>query len=514
MTTTSRTRAQTWDAGDGPQRPRFGAPRRLVQLSLGYLLVPAGLQLAFWLRPLMALPAVAGLVVALPLFRPALGTDRSSRCRLPAVVGSALTLAAGAGGIFAYTGDWRKHFALLADLTTHSWPVVYDLPEGTGVLSYTVGWYLPAASVGRLAGWSAANVALSVWMAFGIALVTWWVVELVGQRAALVVFLFFSGLDLLGSMLLPKISGWPGPGPDTLEWWAGEWQIPSIMRSLLEAPQHALPTLVLAGLIMGGRVAALSMPAKLLLLAAAAVSSPFAVIATVPFVLFSRGVEPARPPKPHAVLGAAAAIFGVALLYLPRLAGPPAGVPNEVGYGFVPLSPRVADAGVANLIVAFVLVLLFEVLAFAASLARIHRDDHSTRRLIHLAAATLLLCVLFRIGLNNDLAMRGPAMALFVLAVITARTLFDKGIDLAKRGVLAVLLLVAALTGTDELKRNLTDAPAYDRYSFTSVEDTAGLLEMQVYWYPERTSLLSQYLVAPTGPTCAVLAVDRDLCGP
>ena len=48
------------------------------------------------------------------------------------------------------------------------------------VLTYYVAYYLPAALVGKIAGWTAANVVLFAWSATGAALAFLWLVVLSG----------------------------------------------------------------------------------------------------------------------------------------------------------------------------------------------------------------------------------------------------------------------------------------------------------------------------------------------
>ncbi len=485
--------------------PAVDPPRLLVAGSLAYLVVPAGLQLATWLRLPLAVLAVAALAAAGRMWWRITGSaPTGSAWRLPAAIGLALALLAGAGGVLTYSGDWRKHFALLRDLSTESWPVTYDLPGGTGILDYTVGWYLPAATVGRIAGWAPANIAISTWLGLGVALAVWWMITIVGRRWAAGILVLFSGLDVLGVILLPRLSGWEPAGSDTIDTWAREWQVPSVLRGVLEAPQHVLPTLVLAGLILGGRFGRLPLTGQAALLACVALSSPFAVIASLPFVavLTVRGARLAGDVT--STVAALVLTGGAGLIYAARLSGPPAGVPDEVSVGsaFTDRLYPLAPAG--DVATAFVLVVLFEIVVLALPLLVLSWHRVGTRTLVLTSGATMLACVLFRVGHNNDLAMRGPVMALFVLAMVAATLLADR--TTPHRPILVGLLVLGALTGLIEARRNLTATQVHDRYSFTSVEHTAGLLEMQEHWYPHRDSLLSQYLVADTGLAAAVLA--------
>ena len=69
----------------------------------------------------------------------------------------------GAGGFGVGTYDWaNKHNLIFADLVRFSWPVVYHgegTPSSGLMLVYYVGYYLPAALVGKVMGWHAGNIA-------------------------------------------------------------------------------------------------------------------------------------------------------------------------------------------------------------------------------------------------------------------------------------------------------------------------------------------------------------------
>ena len=74
------------------------------------------------------------------------------------------------------------------------------------VLTYYVAYYLPAALVGKIAGWTAANVVLFTWSAAGAALAFLWLVVLSEAPVwrCLAIFVLFSGLDLVGAATLVR----------------------------------------------------------------------------------------------------------------------------------------------------------------------------------------------------------------------------------------------------------------------------------------------------------------------
>ncbi|MCP4541324.1 MAG: hypothetical protein GY832_29690, partial [Chloroflexi bacterium] len=110
----------------------------------------------------------------------------------------------GVGGYGYQDGDWLKHNAILKSLIEQPWPVTREV-DGTGVsLVYYVAFYLPAALLGKLGGWSLANQALFAWAFVGLILAMLWFLVLARRAAyvALALFTFFSGLDVLGKLFV------------------------------------------------------------------------------------------------------------------------------------------------------------------------------------------------------------------------------------------------------------------------------------------------------------------------
>ena len=71
-------------------------------------------------------------------------------------------------GVGGYTfQNWDHHWrnAVLYDLITYNWPVVYSSPEKGPItmLVYYVGYWLPVALAGKIFGWQVANFVLFLW---------------------------------------------------------------------------------------------------------------------------------------------------------------------------------------------------------------------------------------------------------------------------------------------------------------------------------------------------------------
>ena len=137
---------------------------------------------------------------------------------------------AGLGNLYAQSDDWSARNAIFRDLIRMDWPVVYEAKDAA--LVYYIGYWLPAALVGKgvlwLTGrlslaWTLGNLALWAWSAICIFLVLLLVLLFVGAATKkqmwliALIFVFFSGLDIVGTMYNFFVRGLSFP--IHIEWW-------------------------------------------------------------------------------------------------------------------------------------------------------------------------------------------------------------------------------------------------------------------------------------------------------
>ena len=183
---------------------------------LVYLVSPALVFLATWIRPAIGWPAA--LIVAIGLFQlvrsPAMATPRPPLPRktlwLVLLLALGWTLFSGVGGFFPQSGDYVKHNLVFHDLVHQSWPVNYAPTDGEKTyLCYGLGYYLIPALGGKLLGENLVPLLTLVWTFGGVALFFYWVAA-VGQAPVktLLMILFFSGTSILWWLF--KHHGIPG----------------------------------------------------------------------------------------------------------------------------------------------------------------------------------------------------------------------------------------------------------------------------------------------------------------
>jgi hypothetical protein len=225
--------------------------RWLYRITYLYLTIPFIIFCMGWLRLAVAIPIVAFIVWV--LWRQYLSQGQTNAIEPISVrtviyvllVTGLWVFLSGVGG-YAFQ-NWDHHWrnAVLRDLTTYSWPVIYSSPERGPItmLVYYVGYWLPAALVGRLFGWSFANLILFLWTWLGV-LLTILHLNLRYKTSLLKVALlliFFSGMDALGSLLFSGEYPTLWPPIQHLEIWAGSLQYSAFTTQLFWVFNQAVP---------------------------------------------------------------------------------------------------------------------------------------------------------------------------------------------------------------------------------------------------------------------------------
>jgi hypothetical protein len=430
----------------------------LDRLAIGYLILPLFIFLIGWFQWWAAILLVACSAYALrPLYMnwsaPARAMVTARQLVIAVVIGCAWSALGGTDHLFFANVDWHFRDAVLHDLVVSHWPVGYGLHDGQEtMLRAPLGFYLTAALIGKATSLSLAYVALLAWTAIGAVLFLLQIMSLVdnkpgAQLLAVAVVVFFSGADIVGSLLNegPRFrTMWDLPMH--LEWWAGSYQYSSMTTQLFWVPNHAFGGWLIIGLLYRCGLASdleLLLP---ILLAAAALWSPLSALGLVPFVIW-RGVE--QVFKRHSLKSLQpnnwlpALIVGVTVCaYL------------TIAAGAVPKGSSVAGWASGDAIMSLLRqtqFFLWEAGLIGLAIALIRP---SIELFIALAVLAVLPAVYF--GPNNDLVMRASIPALTVLAICAFNALLDPTPQpniFRKKAFLGVFLLVGAMTPISEISR-------------------------------------------------------------
>ncbi len=493
--------------------------RWLLAASCLYLGFPLLVFFAAWLKWWVAVPAVAAVVAAsagvllLEGRRPPGAPDAPGgpamqwhQLALLVLLALAFSSLSGMGGYGLQEGDYFKHNAVLKALIQKPWPVYVQSDRGLFPLVYYTAWYLPAALVGKAAGWSAAHHFLFAWSVAGVVLSMLWFCVVAGRVHLLVilVFLIFSGPDVVGAAAM-KLLGYrygpppPPPVPDQLgidwhgwrwwnwenRWWAGPytWNYCSNMELLFWVPQQALGSWIATGMALlafsrgDGRARRWSLVPPALV----SLWSPLVTVGLLPFVAvdlldsirrFGRGALRAWAAWPNVL---ACCVLGLLALYFAARGGPlpfttdPTAELRFFGFDDWPLAEYLWRLGLFLLLDVGVLVLAIVYVRPPAG--------PRCRLLLATAVLSLVLLALFRYGMNNDLGMRVSMPGLLVLAVFLAKAALDAKAARLRKAALFGLLAIAATNPVAEVYRHLCEMRR--RHEWLAIPEQA---EVRTLW--------------------------------
>ena len=175
--------------------------RMLYTIAYVYLIIPYIIFAIGWLDIKYALVMVSLLsVVAYKLIvnKGNIGkniVDKKTLIKL-IVVCLILVLYSGVGGfIWQNRYDHMFRNAAFLDLINYKWPVI----NGDRILSYYIGFWLPAAIIGKIFGVTVGYIFQVIWAAIGLVLVLELIYNYIGSVSSevFILFVMYSGLDII-----------------------------------------------------------------------------------------------------------------------------------------------------------------------------------------------------------------------------------------------------------------------------------------------------------------------------
>ena len=190
---------------------------KYIQLfAYAYLCIPVLQFLLGWVRPILSIPVAIAIVYCLirTVFKTsALQSGIFADKRKLIIIFAILfvwVVSSGIGGL-VWQNRWDHMYrnAIFRDLVAYDWPVVNlagDTPRG---LCYYIGFWLPSAAIGKIFGFSIGYLFQIVWALIGVVLAFLLISEYLGavKFKTLLLFLFFSGLDIIPFVLYNVHSG-------------------------------------------------------------------------------------------------------------------------------------------------------------------------------------------------------------------------------------------------------------------------------------------------------------------
>lgn len=446
---------------------------RISVIALIYLGLPTLLFIVGWLKPVFSLillivfstgflTATKEKIKSLKTWQPL----RNIKTTAIIIIFSVAWTYFGGAGHFVYANfDWLTRDAVLRDLTVTEWPPAYG---SDGIFNYIlrapVGYFLPAAMLGKWVGLAWADKLLWLWTAIGVSIFMLLLpirqTTIFRVTTTVLTVVFFSGLDVIGWAI---VSGDIPNAGQHLEWWAHSFQYSANSTQLFWVPNHALPAWIGSALFYRHWRHS-SFPAFApMLLAAIPLWSPFAALGLAPFYLLlaSRLINQrdTRILKICTLLPALG-ILMVCVRYL------------TLDIGTVPA--RTALTSGSDIFSFIFQYSIFVLLEFGIIAALIYNKEQ--KLIFTTAAITLLLLPFFRMGPGNDLVMRSSIPSLAMLCILTLEYINSINFKKWKSASLILFLCIGAVTPAQEFIRAITEPSWAPRLNANLIEASGGQL--------------------------------------
>ena len=372
----------------------------------------------------------------------------------------------GIGGFGFQNTDFHIRNAIFHDLINLPWPVSYHTnladPTISYSLTYYIGFWLPAALVGKIAGWQAANITLYLWSVIGVLLTIFLLSNKIKNAPLLVtvLFIFFSGMDGLGVLLrmlalpnLYKPTLWPPI--QHLEWWASGFQYSSFTTQLFWVFNQAIP----AWICMALAITSKERKSLFFIWSLCCFFAPLPATGMLPYI-FLKIPEALFTPenfKENRAVHSTESLLRRGLKDISALFT----VENILGGGLILLitylyfsgNVHVSDQAVNNLPainwVMYPIFVIFE----GFFLWTLFKSNQRANLYWYLTGVLILLIPFIKIGNGQDFCMRASIPTLFMLLVFSADLLNSPKSQ--TRSFLVILLCIGAITPLFEINRSI-----------------------------------------------------------
>ena len=441
-----------------------------VGIVAGYLFLPIIIFFVGWTRWYFALPVLAGvgfsvftLVKKKQSF--AFPEKHSDKIMLLVIVGLIVLWAffSGVGGFVWQNEDhnWRNRIFEL--LVTEKWPVVMDATDiytgepRSAVMTYYLGFWLPAAVVGKLFGLKAGFAFQLIWLILGLLLVFELLSVFLKKYSLkyLVIFVLFSGLDIAGLFFT---TGTPGtiPFPDHIERWSGAFQYSSNTTLLFWVFNQAIYAWIILLFLL------LQTDNRHIVF----IYSCGMLFCTIPFV----GMMPFFIYQGLKNMKIRENGFKLKRIFLDLFTVENAAVGGLIGIiSFLYLSNN-SSAQKINFyapvhseaeLYGYIVFVLFEVGLYLLVIV----SESYKKPLFWIMTAVLVLCPMVLVGYGGDFCMRASIPALLVLYIFVIQSLESLKSKKKWKGYvfLVLLLLIGAMTPVREIVRTVINTTALMR---------------------------------------------------
>ena len=444
----------------------FKAPNLLYRLSYIYIALPICIFLLGWLKPYISIPLT--LIVTIALFLCLKKTPLPdwqitwNQKTIETFIFAAIIIAfwvylSGIGGLAFQTSDHTCRNTIFELLVTEKWPVAISGRE----LIYYIGFWMPAAVVGKLFGITIGYYFQAIWAFLGLFIFFYLLCHHFKEVKLwyLIVFIMFSGLDILGCAILkfdPSSFMYFTEGESIyaigsvthLEWWSG-FQFSSFTTQLFWVFNQALPSWIIILLISQQK----SNRNIIFLLGCTLLSSTFPFIGMLPFIVYwmvSRKYG-------DTFKGWIKNFIKDTFTFENVLGGGIAGIISFLylrGNQSSQLqSSNVSSHNTKTFLMVCIIFILIEVGLYYIAIYKYNKRNP----LYYISFIWLCLCPLTAVGSGQDFCMRASIPALVLLFIMVADTLRSTYSDKCWKIFipLLVLLCIGSVTPLHEINRSI-----------------------------------------------------------
>lgn len=229
----------------------------MVLLAYVIVALPVLLFFLFWLRPVIGIPLSVFLIYGAAssfadeklMVREESGWEAKIKIIVVLLIIILWVLSSGVGGsVFQYP-DHTMRNSIYQILVDEPWPVTMAFDNGTRMLTYYIGFWLPASLAAKFTSYGIGLIFQQLWAIASLFLVWRFLSERQGRYRLwfLVLFIFFGGLDAVGKYLTGSIYLDEG---NSYEWWAMFFNYPGMSSHLFWAYNQAIYGWIFYMLIM------------------------------------------------------------------------------------------------------------------------------------------------------------------------------------------------------------------------------------------------------------------------
>jgi len=401
----------------------------------------------------------------------------------------------GIGGIGYQNDDYRAKNALFNDLINQSFPLTATFSEVTTKIVYYYNYYLPPVAIGKLFGWKVANFFMFLWSFIGVAIAFAWFliisqISLKGKAHKLLplvlIFCLAGGLDFIGAYILKDL---PFSWSRHIEFWVEYYQYSSNTTLIYWAPQHAIPAWLLTGMVVASIYKSQNLKYIGISLTASILWSPFAIIGIFPYLFALFFLYILSPQRKNLIFNPVANFFnaiaiwtgGIYLLYIAS---------NNFSFPITVMWKVIENKRYFFATLLKFWFVEFGLLTFWATiylvihfLVYMTKNKKNSVSLWHnwldaldenfnikpnqftitaMSVAVLIVLPFFKMGIFNDLVMRGSISALFIFWATISKILLDSNIQPYRQlrldigyFLVSVTLIIGFLTGYSEIVRSV-----------------------------------------------------------